>query len=181
MIDIKTFKLIQREAHNSMKKDSDGEIITNWKYKVIFILLFYIIPTLIALEALVNCLMISSIETYIGTVISIFTGLFFSLLLGIGDKIRIEKNNKDKDNKNLYRFKQNMKQISAIILYVILLGLEIFILRILNSFFGQKLNGCIEIALTVIISFLLIRYVFSLLSVIQRFYYTTRDEIGNIL
>ena len=100
MIDIKTFKLIQREAHNSMKKDSDGEITTNWKYKVIFILLFYIIPTLIALAALVNGLMISSIETYIGTVISIFTGLFFSLLLGIGDKIRIEKNNKENGRKD---------------------------------------------------------------------------------
>lgn len=181
MIDIKTFKLISKEARESMKKGSDGETITHWKYRLMFISLFNILPILIAFAAYYNDLMISSIENYIGTVISIFTGLFFSLLLGIGDKVRNEKNNEDKDVRNLYKYRQNMKQISNIILYVILLGLEIFILLLLNSFFGEKLNGCIEVALTVIISYLLTRYVLSLLFVIQRFYYTTRDEIGNIL
>jgi sterol desaturase/sphingolipid hydroxylase (fatty acid hydroxylase superfamily) len=124
---------------------------------------------------------VSKIDNYIGTVISIFTGLFFSLLLSIGDKIRNEKFNPNRDNDNFQKYKENMKQISNIVLYIILFGVEIFILLFLNSILGKYANGYVEIIITLLVSYLLARFVVSLLFVIQRFYYTSRDEINNIL
>jgi hypothetical protein len=74
-----------------------------------------------------------------------------------------------------------MKQISNIVLYIILLGVEVFILLFLNSILGKYANGYVEIIITLLVSYLLARFVVSLLFVIQRFYYTSRDEINNIL
>lgn len=181
MLDIKTFTKISNEAKKSMQKDSEGESITDWCSKMQFFILFQVLPLALSLVAFFNNILISKISDFIGTVISIFTGLFFSLLLGIGDKIRNEKSNSDRDDSNFQRYKENMKQISHIILYVILLGVEIFILLFLNSIFGHYIDGCIEMGITVITSYILTRFVISLLFVIQRFYYTSRDEIGNIL
>lgn len=181
MLDLKTLRRLAKEARESMCMDSDGEEIKNRSSRIFFLLLFYLLPIVIAGVTYYNSIRISEIDGYVGTVISIFTGLFFSLLLGISDKIRGEQLNSDVDNGNFQRYKQNMKQIASIILYIILLGVEIFILLFLNSIFGHYVNGCIEIVITVLISYILTRFVVSLLFVTQRFYYTTRDEIRNIL
>ncbi len=181
MLDLKTLIQIPKEAKKSMKKDSDGETIQRKSSKLFFVLLFNILPLIIGAISYCSGLVISQIDSYIGTVISIFIGLFFSLLLSIGDKIRNEKSNTDRDNLNFQKYKESMKQISNIILYIILLGVEIFILLFLNSIFGNFLNGYIEVGITLLVSYLLTRFVIALLFVIQRFYYTTRDEINNIL
>ncbi|NLO70927.1 MAG: hypothetical protein GX102_08350 [Porphyromonadaceae bacterium] len=181
MLDLKTLLRIPREAKISMKKDSEGETIQRKSSKFFFFLLFNILPLIIGAISYCSGVIISEIDSYIGTVISIFTGLFFSLLLSIGDKIRNEKSNIDRDNSNFQKYKENMKQISNIILYIILLGVEIFILLFLNSILGKYMDGYIEIAITLLVSYILARFVISLLFVVQRFYYTSRDEINNIL
>ncbi len=181
MLDIETLKGISRNAKESMKKDSNGEIIQRKSSKMFFYFLFNILPLCIVVLAYYSGVLVSKIDNYIGTVISIFTGLFFSLLLSIGDKIRNEKFNPNRDNDNFQKYKENMKQISNIVLYIILFGVEIFILLFLNSILGKYANGYVEIIITLLVSYLLARFVVSLLFVIQRFYYTSRDEINNIL
>ncbi|HBG40885.1 MAG TPA: hypothetical protein DEF88_00590 [Porphyromonadaceae bacterium] len=181
MLDFKTFERISCEAKKSMKKDSDGDEINSKSSKILFFLIFYVLPFGISFFAFHKKIIISEIAEYIGTVISIFTGLFFSLLLSIEDKVKNQRDNKDRQDSNFQKYKENMKQISNIVLYIILLGVEIFMLLFLNSLFGNYLDGCIEILITIVTSFLLMRFIISLLFVIQRFYYTSRDEIGNIL
>lgn len=181
MLDLKTFRRLAKDAKISMRRDSDGEIIQKRSLKFSFFVLFNIFPIFIAGFAYLNNILISRIDNYIGTVISIFTGLFFSLLLGISDKIKGERANGDKDNVNFQRYKENMKQIAQIVLYIILMGVEIFILLFLNSLFGHYLYGWIEILITILVSYILTRFIIALFFVIQRFYYTSRDEISNIL
>ncbi|MDD3787357.1 MAG: hypothetical protein PHO94_01520 [Petrimonas sp.] len=181
MLDLKTLRNIPNNAKESMMKDSDGEVISRKSSKLKFYLLFYILPMGVGILAYLSGVLTSEIENYIGTVISIFTGLFFSLLLSIGDKIRNEKSNLNRDSANFQKYKENMRQISNIVLYIILLGIEIFILLFLNSILGKYFCGSVEIIITTLISFILTRFVISLLFVAQRFYYTSRDEINNIL
>lgn len=181
MIDIGTFKTIAIQAKKDMKLGSDGAT-TKKTLNIAFIFLFYILPFLSSLSIiLLPCLKLSGFDGIIGTVISIFTGLFFSLLLSVSDKIRNEKKNENKDNSSFLKYKESMRQISNLILYVIVVGIEIFSFLILNLLFQQYLPIHIKNLFIGVIIFLLVRYVILLLSIIQRFYYTTKDEINGIL
>ena len=201
MIDISSFRKISKDAKNAMLLNSNGDTINSHSHILWRYILFYILPYLCCLiillypnfineecivrfrnfEVLLKPIEIANIEGIVGTIISIFTGLFFSLLLGINDKIRNEKYNEDKDKDSFKRYKESMRQIASLILYIIQVGIEIFILLLLNLFFKKILPTYIENIFIAITVFLLIRYISLLLSVIQRFYYTTRDEIDGIL
>lgn len=181
MLDLKVILHIRKEAIKSIKCDSDDEIITSpWK-RILYYLIFYLLPILIVLIAWVKNIKLSSLESYIGTGIAIFTGLFFSLLLSIGAKIKSENENPNKDVENFQSFKNNMKQIANIILYVIVLGIVIFALMLLNSLFKSCSYVYIEKVFTAIVLFLLVQFLVLLFFMIQRFYYLVRDEINNIL
>lgn len=181
MLDFKVIIEIRKSAIKSMKCDSDDEMITSLWKKVVFIITFYLLPILTPLIAWCRNVKLTSFEGYIGTGIAIFTGLFFSLLLSIGAKIRAEKENPNKDVNNFQQFKTSMKQIANITLYVIVLGILIFLVLLLNSIF--KTDSCvyIEKIFTVFALFLLVRFIASLFFMIQRFHYIVRDEINNIL
>ena len=135
MLDFQVILKIRKNALDSMKRDSDGELISSsWK-KAVFIVSFHITPIAVCTVAWFRDIKLTNLENYIGSGIAIFTGLFFSLLLGIGAKIRDEKSNPDKEEENFQKFKTSMKQIANITLYVIEIGIFIFLILLLNSLF----------------------------------------------
>lgn len=181
MLDIHTLIDLRKKAICSIKTDCDDvKISSKWK-KTVFIVVFYILPVLAAIATFYNEIKLTDLQGYIGTSIAIFTGLFFSLLLNIGTKIKAEKQNKDKDSANFQQYKTSMKQIADITLYTIVLGIYIFILMLINSIF--KTSNCvyIEFSITSVTIFMLVRFIGSLFFMIQRFFYLIRDEISNIL
>lgn len=180
MLDFKVLFEIKKNAVTSIKSDSDGQPIEGSSRKFLFILFFGILPLATAAIPWFLCIKLSDLAGYVSTGISIFTGLFFSLLLNISSKIRIEKENINVDISNFKAFKENMRQISNITQYVIILG----ILIMLVVLFNYLLNfGCtkVEFGFTSIALFLLVRYFVSLFFMLQRFFFVLRDEINNIL
>ncbi len=180
MIDFKVLYRIKKNAIKSIKSDSDGQIIDDWRSKVLFILIYYILPVVMAVFPWIFCVTLSSFSSYITTGVSIFTGLFFSLLLNISAKIRIEKQNENVDIANFQAFKENMRQISDITLYIIILGISAILVILLNSVLKFELIE-IELCFTSIVIFILMRYFICLLLMLQRFFFVLRDEIKNIL
>ena len=73
-----------------------------------------------------------------------------------------------------------MKQISNITQFVIVLGIVIMAIVLINYLFKDS-NIYIQKSLTAIVLYLLVKFVVSLLFMLQRFYYVLRDELGNIL
>lgn len=180
MLDFNVLIEIGKEAKKSIKTGSDGNPITGWFNHVIFLIFFTIIPLLGASTAWYWNIKLSDIEGYIGTGIALFTGLFFSLLLSISSKIRIEKENKNIDNANFQAFKENMRQISHITQYVIILGILALLTVLINSLIVLDF-AFIEKSFTTIALFLLLRYFACLFFMLQRFHFVLRDEINNIL
>lgn len=180
MLDIKVLFDIRNNAVESMKSDSDDEKIeSKWK-KVVFFLTFYCLPISLAYLSWHREIKLTSLETYIGASIAIFTGLFFSLLLSIGSKIRLEKENPNIDNDNFLQFKKSMKQIANITLYEIIVGIFIFLFMLLNSILKSKCHPEFEQVLTIITVYLLGQYIVSLFFMMQRYFYVVRDELNNI-
>lgn len=180
MLDIKVLINIKKSAINSLNSDSSGELWSKTKNQLYFLFTFTIIPLLISGLAFYFDVRLESFENYIISGISIFTGLFFSLLLNISSKIRIEKENKNLDIENFKAFKENMKQIADITQYVIIIGVEIMILTLINILVSSR-SVYIDFTLTCSVIFLIARYFLCLLSMLQRFYFVTRDEIKNIM
>jgi hypothetical protein len=181
MLDFRVIKEINKKAIKSIKSDSDGELIQgNWK-KFVFYCLFYAFPIALSVVSWIRGIEISNLQGYIATGIAIFTGLFFSLLLSIGAKVRAEKANNDIDQDNFQSFKTSMKQIADITLYVIILGVFIFLLLLLNNI--SKTESCVyvEQVFTAVVLFLLGRFIVSLFFMVQRLYFLVRDELNNIL
>ena len=181
MLDFKVILKIRKSAIESMKKDSDDNDIKSFWKKFVFISTFHFLPFLIILLVWSKNIKLSSIETYVGTGIAIFTGLFFSLLLTIGAKVRSENENPNKDADNFNRFKTNMKQIANIVLYVIVIRIVIFIIMLTNTIFRTDSCAYIEKIFTSMAMFLLVRFFISLFFIIQRFHFLIKDEINNIL
>jgi len=172
--------LIKNEAIKSIKSDSDNSQIVKFMPNFIYYFVFWTFPIIIAVLPFFTNIRLSELTSYIGTGISIFTGLFFSLLLNISAKIRIEKENKNIDISNFQQFKNNMRQISNITQYLIILGISIMLIVLLNFLLNFE-NELIKKLFTTIVLFLLIRYFACLFFMLQRFYYVLRDEINNIL
>ena len=74
-----------------------------------------------------------------------------------------------------------MKQIANITLYIISLGIYIISLLLINYLIKDNVFKYFEIIITAITFFLIIRYLVSILFMIQRFRFIIRDEIENIL
>lgn len=180
MLDLGVLLKIRTEAIKSIKSDSDNERINKPGAYFIYYLTFYTIPFICASLPFFIELKLSDMESFVGTGISIFTGLFFSLLLGIGSKIKTEKDNPDIDLENYKQYRNNMKQISNITQFVIVLGIVIMAIVLINYLFKDS-NIYIQKSLTAIVLYLLVKFVVSLLFMLQRFYYVLRDELGNIL
>lgn len=180
MIDFNVLYDISKEARESIKTDSDKEPIKGFWVNLIFFLFYTIMPLLAASTPWYWDIKLSNLEGFIGTGITIFTGLFFSLLLNISSKIRIEKENVNKDISNFEAYKENMRQISSITQYIILLGILILFVVLANSLICIS-KTYVEKTFTSIAIFLLMRYLVCLFFVLQRFYFVLRDEIDNIM
>ena len=157
MIDFRILLEIKKDALESIKSDSGGDLIKGKAKKFTFLLLFTIVPFIASLISYLLDVKLSDLSSYITTGIAIFTGLFFSLLLSISTKIRIERENENIDKANFRAFKENMRQISNITQYIIVLGILIMLLVLLNFLLNLKCSQ-IELCLTSIAVFLLIRY-----------------------
>jgi len=181
MIEFKTFWKIRSEAIQSIRKDSDGDIITGLKTNLSFYFFWYVIPISGVVIVFYKNLILSELQNYIGTSIAIFTGLFFTLLLGLGDKLRKEKANTNIDNNNYFRFKENMQQISRITQFIILIGVIIFFIILLNSLLKDLLGQFAETVFTSIIVYFLIQYFICIYFLLQRFHYTMKDELNNTI
>jgi len=181
MLDFNVIREINKKAIESIQSDSDDEIIdSKWK-KTVFYITFYLLPIALVIISWTKDIKVSDLESYISTGIAIFTGLFFSLLLSIGSKVRSEKLNPDRDDSNYQKYKTSMKQIANITLYIIIIGIFIFLLLLLNNI--VKTDSClyIEKIFTGLILFLLCRFIISLFFLVQRLYFLVRDELNNIL
>lgn len=181
MLDFRVINDIRKEAIKSIKRDSDDELIENKFQKFIFYILFYFLPLFFSILSWIKNIEISNLESYISTGIAIFTGLFFSLLLSIGSKIRTEKANENIDANNFQMFKTSMKQIANITLYIIILGVLIFSLILINNISQSDCYPYIEKIITSIVLFLLVRFIVSLFFLIQRLFFLIKDELNNIL
>lgn len=181
MVDFKTLLNIQKEALESIKKDSDGEFISKFKFKMSFIIFWYFIPFCGMVTVFYRQVFLSDLQEYIGASVALFTGLFFSLLLSLGDKLRTEKANVNIDHSNYMRFKETLKQISKITQLIILKGIVIFTILLINSL--SKTSDCIyvEITLTAISIYILAQYTISIGFLIQRFHHTMQDELNNTI
>lgn len=180
MLDFKVLFTIRKEAIRSIKSDSDYQPIKKRGACLTFYLTFYLIPLICASVPFVIELKLSDMESFIGTGVSIFIGLFFSLLLSIGSKIKSEKNNPDIDIENYKRYRNNMKQISIITQFVIVLGIVIMGVVLIN-FLVKGCNDYLEKGLTAVALYSLSKFFVCLFFMLQRFYYVMRDELGNIL
>jgi hypothetical protein len=181
MLDLKTLLSIRKEAIESIKKDSDGDNIHKKSFKISFFLIWYIAPIGGILTVLYKQIKLSDLQEYIAASIALFTGLFFSLLLGLGDKLRTEKANDNIDESNYNRFKENMKQISKITQFIILKGVLIFVLLLINSISKTSDYKCIEIGITAVSVYILFQYTVSIGFLLQRFHHTMADELNNTI
>jgi len=181
MFDFSEIKEITKNASQNIKLDSNGDKIKSTSFKIFFHVWRWIIPLFIASFPWWAKISLQSIENFIGTGIAIFTGLFFSLLLNTGDKIRNEKLNKDRDNDQFQRYKENMKQIAHITLHSISLGIIIFLLMMLHVISGANDTSTLAQIFSSLILFLSCRFIFTILCLLQRFKYVVEDEIENIL
>lgn len=181
MLDFKVLLNIRSEAIESIKKDSDGDIIEKWGYKVLFFIIWYLLPLIGIITVFCREIRLSDLQAYIGASVALFTGLFFSLLLSLGDKLRTEKANNNIDINNFKKFKENMKQISRITQFIILKGVLIFVLLLLNSLMKSDNSIYIETTLTAISIYILIQYTISIGFLLQRFHHTMKDELNNTI
>jgi len=83
MLDFRVLNAIKNEAKKSIKSDSDDNLIEKNQQKIVYYLVFYVFPIILASFPFFADIKLSDLQSYIGTGISIFTGLFFSLLLNI--------------------------------------------------------------------------------------------------
>lgn len=181
MLDLKALYKIQSEALDSIKKDSDDEYIDKIYNRVFFYFLWYLLPLIGIGVVFLKGVKLSDLQDYIGASIALFTGLFFSLLLSLGDKLRAEKLNDNIDRNNYLKFKTNMKQISSITQFIILKGIIIFVLLLLNSLLKSDEILCVELVLTGISVYILIQYTISIGFLLQRFHQTMKDELNNTI
>lgn len=181
MLDVKVLFKIRKEAIESIKKDSDGEPIGKLYNSLFFYFLWYALPILGIAVVVCKQIKLSDLQDYIGASIALFTGLFFSLLLSLGDKLRTEKANVNIDVNNYNKFKENMKQISRITQFIILKGILIFVLLLLNSLLKSTEYLYIETVLTAIAVYILIQYTISICFLLQRFHHTMKDELNNTI
>lgn len=181
MIDLNVIWKIRCEAIDSIRKDSDGDKAEGILKLILFIFYWYFIPLLAVGLVVWKDIKLSALENYIGTSVAIFTGLFFSLLLGLGDKLRTEKANPNIDQRNYDKFKENMKQISRITQFVILTGVIVFVLLLLNSLVRDPELPWIELVFTGVSMYLLVQYLISIYFLLQRFHHTMKDELNNTI
>lgn len=180
MIDIEAIKEINREAKKSIRKDSDGEIMNKPRALFIYVFLMYLLPFSLAYLVIYFDISLKDNRSFIFNGIAIFVGLFFSLLLSIGSKLRTERNESNMDENHFERYKNNITQIAYIIIYTIKIGIYIFLFIFLDSIFSSFKPDLISIYSMAIVAFLLVRFIASIFFMLQRFFYTSRDEIRNI-
>ncbi len=181
MIELRTIWKIYIDGVNAIRTDSDGQKIDGRALKIIFYSLWVVLPLIVMLIVICKQIHISELQNFLGSSIALFTGLFFSLLLRIGEKIRTEKANENKDIQNFYRYKESLYQISKISQLIILIGIIVFMLLILNWLLKIDYYPVIELIISSISLGLTVWYLIALFALIQRFTYTMRDEVGNIL
>ncbi len=183
MLDYKLFFRLTKEAKDSIKCNSSGHEQVGFENKIVFFLCWWMVPFFTSFISFKLNIKLSNLDDYIGTSIALFIGLFFSLLLSLGDKLKNEKNNPSIDLENYKKIKNNVRQISKITQYAIFIGILIsfclLIFLILNI--DEKHNSCIEKILSVIVVFLMSRFLISIFFLSQRFYFLLKDEINNTL
>lgn len=181
MLDVKVLWKVRTDAIDSIKKDSDGDKVQKLNFKLFFLFLWYFLPLFAAGFSICMDVKLSDLQNYIGASVALFTGLFFSLLLSLGDKLRIEKANENVDINNFKRFKENMRQISSITQFVILVGVIIFVILLLNSLTISISCIWIESIWTGIAVYFLFQYTILIGFLLQRFHHTLKDELNNTI
>lgn len=183
MFDFSTIRRIKRQAIDSLKMDSDGELyyVSNFSRKLLFYVVLDFFSYIIFFLSVWLRLTLENMSSIILTSLSIFIGLFFSLLINIGQKVKKERDNKDRDHENFDRFKNNSLQISRIIQYQVLIAIQIILLFILIAYLPQDSIFCIYYVVSGFINLLIYRFLILLIAILQRFSFLADDEIENIL
>lgn len=181
MFDFKTLNEISRHAISAMQTNSAGNIVKSKISKFVFFVLFFLLPLAVAsLPFYTRIRLDGNFSTFIATSVAIFVGLFFSLLLSIGSKIKKERDNKNRDDDNFKKFKNTAKQISEIIIYIIKIGL-ILMMTVAIDFIINDKYVYVNIVLTSFALLNLSKFFISIILMGQRFFFIIRDEIDNIV
>lgn len=180
MIELNTIKSISKDAKATIRKNSDGQPISKKQLIQNYYLFYYILPITASLLSFFVPNLSNDFLQYITTGVAIFSGLFFTLLLNISTKIRDKSQDLNVDRTIKSRFKENMKQISIIAQYNILLGIFIIMLIlifVITSRIAIFSDYYITKILLAIIFSLVLRYFATLFSLLQRLKFVVRDEI----
>jgi len=181
VISFSTILEICKNAQNSIRKDADNEFVRKKWSKLEYIAIFYLIPLILGAIAFNLKIKLELIEGFIGTGIAIFTGLFFTLLVTVGDKIKRAKENSNMDNDNFRKFKNSLAQISNIILLSILLGILIFVLLLTNTFVISAEWHMASLIISSLSIYFLFQFLTTIILILQRFFYVVHDEIDGVL
>ena len=183
---------IRKDALNNLFKQHNGEKVVNEKVVKFY---YYILPIIVSIVVLLLGVTIKeSIASYLITGISIFAGLFFSLLITVSDKMNkrkeLQKSLSETDVNYFKLYKKFSEQLIAYISYEIVLSV-ILIILILFTFidvddfnfliittFVINLFKVLNIVLNFLIFYYGIKFLYILLIILSSMYVMLLDDIN---
>lgn len=183
---------IRKDALNNLFKQHNGEKVANEKVVKFY---YYILPIIVSIVVLILGVTIKeSIASYLITGISIFAGLFFSLLITVSDKMNkrkeLQKSLSETDVNYFKLYKKFSEQLIAYISYEIVLSVILIILILftfidVNDFnfliittFVINLFKVLNIVLNFLIFYYGIKFLYILLIILSSMYVMLLDDIN---
>lgn len=177
-----TISKIHREAINSAQKDLRGNPLKGAAQTLLFFLLF-IAPALISiLGILSHNPLLRTIETsinrlndFVGVSMPLFVGVFFSLLLTIPSNIRRSRSS-EMDSESKQKLIKGYKQISTIILHLILVCVYIVICFLFSCVFVPH-NIYTQLTYYLFVISLSSHFIMVIVYLVVRYYYLYKNEM----
>lgn len=183
---------IRKDALNNLFKQHNGEKVANVKLVKFY---YYILPIVVSVILLFLGISVKeNIASYLITGISIFAGLFFSLLITVSDKMNkrkdLQKSVSEADMNYFKLYKKFSEQLIAyisyeIVLSVILIILILFTLLNIDDFnfllitkFTTNLFFVSHIILNFLIFYYGIKFLYILLIILSSMYVMLLDDIN---
>ncbi|NMH23895.1 hypothetical protein [Flavobacterium solisilvae] len=183
---------IRKDALNNLFKQHNGEKVANEKVVKFY---YYILPIVVSVVLLsLGVTIKESIASYLVTGISIFAGLFFSLLITVSDKMNkrkeLQKSLNEIDINYFKLYKKFSEQLIAyisyeIVLSVILIVLILFTFLSIDDFnflivtnFTTNLFFILNLILNFLIFYYGIKFLYILLIILSSMYVMLLDDIN---
>lgn len=180
---MRSIKLIsERELIRNISSEPNNSV--NKKRQFLSSLLIYILPAFVFAIIIILNANISTFTEYSLILVSIFTGLLFSFLLSVGEKVKMQKDNPNRDNDQFQNYKRLINQLSKIAQFEIILGIKYIAIVIITSLTIKLLPSdpyYVNTILGGVSVFLLTQFIAILYYVWFKLYYVLEDDINNTL